>query len=219
MAKGGSRGGGGKSRSRAATGTAPSNGGDLAVRPPDMRSVPKRVPSNVQGMIVWDIVKFTTTITTAVGGITETNFNVGLSSHPQSASWIALFDQWTIPQFSVSFESQMPPGLTAAPAVMYTALDFDNSTSLGSVTAIQDYSTCGSRPMTPQTSFVRSVRPCCKSALAGSSIVNAGLERLWVDSAQSGIGFFGIRSIATATATPYNISAVVTVWYAFRNQI
>jgi len=170
-------------------------------------------------MVVWDIVKFTTTISTAAGGITETNFNVGLSSHPQSASWIALFDQWTIPQFSVSFESQMPPGLTAAPAVMYTALDFDNSTSLGSVTAIQDYSTCSSRPMTPQTSFVRSVRPCCKGALAGSSIVNAGLERVWVDSAQSGIGFFGIRSIATATATPYNIAAVATVWFAFRNQI
>jgi len=170
-------------------------------------------------MIVWDVVKITNLITTAVGGITEVNFAVTLNSHPQSASWTALFDQWTIPQFSVSFESQMPPGSVTAPAILFTALDFDNNTTIGSVSAIEDFSTCDSHPMNPQTTFVRSVRPTCKSALLAGSLVNAGTQRSWVDSTQPGVFFFGIRSIATATAAVYNISCITTIWYAFRNQI
>jgi hypothetical protein len=216
-----SRSRGGRGNSSSSTGTRPSNRDDLRIRPPDQRSVPRSVPRNLLSRITWDVVKISTTITSATGGITETNFRFDLNTHPQVASWTALFDQWTIPMASVSFESTMPPGATIAPAVMYTALDFDNNAIISTVAAIEDFASCDSHPMTPQMTFVRSVKPCCKSTLQSSgSLVNAGTERLWVDSSQPTISFFGIRSILSATVGgTYSIAAVTTIYYAFRNPI
>jgi len=164
--------------------------------------------------------KLTTVITTATGGVSELNFSFSLNSHPQVASWTALFDQWTIPQASISFESQMPPGATIAPAITYTAIDFDSTNNLGTAAALQDFSSCRVVTMTPQTSFVRSVRPCVKVGVLAGSIVSASTERTWVDSAQPSTIFLGIRSLTTATVGgTYSIDAVTTLWFAFRNQI
>jgi hypothetical protein len=208
-------------RARGPTSMNPSSSEDLRIKPPDNRNVPTRVPRLIQSVITWDVVKLTTVITTATGGVTEINFSFSMNSHPQVASWTALFDQWTIPQASISFESQMPPGATIAPCVLYTAIDFDSTNSLGSAGALQDFSSCRAVTMTPQTSFVRSVRPTVKVAVqTAGSIVSASTERTWVDSAQPSTIFLGIRSLASATVGgTYSIDAITTLWFAFRNQI
>jgi hypothetical protein len=172
-------------------------------------------------MLAWDVVKISSLISTSAtnGGITETNFSFSLGSHPSASSWVSLYDQWFIPQFTVEFQSLMPPGSINPPATMYTALDFDNGTNLGSVSLLEDFATCNSVVMHPQKTFQRSVRPCTKPLIGSTTTV--GLSRQWLDCSQSSTQNFGIRSIvvSNAASAAYFVQIVVTIWFAFRNQI
>lgn len=198
----------------------PMNGADLKVRPPVGR-VPSSVPRAVSNQIVWDVVSYDNNLTaSASGAVVENNFNFALSYHPQAASWAALFDQWCIPQASVTYQSQLSPGSTTNPCVLYTALDFDSTNNLGQVTAIEDFSTCETAVMNPQTSVIRSIHPCNKATIqttAGTAL--SGVQRNWCDSAQPTSFWVGIRTITAGGSSAMNINAKVTVWFAFRNQI
>jgi hypothetical protein len=171
-------------------------------------------------MIAWDMVKVDTSITPA-GSVVETNFTAALTLHPQSSNWIALYDQWCVPQFSVTFRSTAPPGSdTGAVPLLYTALDFDSVGALGSVQAIEDYSTCVVTTMTTGSSVTRSIRPTVKiSTQQPSSNVNSSLQRVWQDSGAGGTPWFGIRSIVGPGGTSSPIIATICIWFAFRNQI
>jgi len=206
--------------SRGLSGFQNTNSGDLNVRPPDQFSIPRNVPKDVANMLAWDVVKISSIITTPNTnlGITETNFSFSLASHPSASNWVGLYDQWFIPQFTVEFQSLMPPGSSTQPAVLYTALDFDNGTNLGSVSLLEDFATCASKAMFPQSATQRSVRPCTKPLIGSTTTV--GLSRQWLDSSQSSTQNFGIRSIVVGNSTAaYGINVVVTIWFAFRNQI
>jgi hypothetical protein len=197
----------------------PQSKADLAVKPPTS-VIPQRVPKQVSNLVVWDVVKVVSQILTTANGITETNFTASLTSHPQVASWQALFDQWCIPQFSISFESLTPAGSSVILPKLYTALDFDSIGALGSVTVIADFATCEATTLFPQMQVVRSIRPCVKApTLANASSM---LARAWQDSAFPSVAWFGIRSILDNTNTPTVYPAVtanLTIWYAFRNQV
>lgn len=199
------------------TGMSPMNSADLVVKPPSMLNVPNSVPRNLQNQVVFDIVKVTSVVNLSTSAISENNYVFSLTSHPQSSNWAVLFDQWTIPQASVTFTSEMPPGNTGTPAVLTTALDFDNNTSLGSVAQLQDFSSARVLVLEPGASVTRSIRPAIKPTLNGVS--NSGVARSWVDSAQPAINFLCIRSIATTAQTVYSVNVTVTIWYAFRNSI
>jgi len=215
MAKKGSRRSGGRSGS-GSTGMAPINAADVRVRPLTTR-IPPRVPRSVPNQVVWDVVKVPSVITVPTSGITEVNFQASLSSHPQSSSWTALFDQWCIPQFSVTFESQYMSNSVSPPAYITTGIDFDNVTALGSTAALEDYSTANNVVMSQAVRFTRSVRPCTK--IAGASGTAQAVGRVWIDSAVPGVNWFGIRSITNSSGTTYPISAFLTIWFVFRNQI
>jgi len=217
--------GGGSRRGRKAraplssgsSGYAPTNTTDLAIPPPINTNVPQRVPRSVAGKVTWDVVKVDTLINAGTA-LSETNFSASLNSHPQVASWTALFDQWTIPQFSVTFYSVVPPGLTTSIPRLYSALDFDNANAISTVTAIEDYSSCAVMSMEPGRATTRTVRPCTKPSLIGST---SGVGQSWVDSGTPATTFYGIRSIlgpAPAAITPA-VQATLTIWFCFRNQI
>jgi hypothetical protein len=197
---------------------APSSKADLAVKPPT-RSIPKKVPKQVSNQVVWDIVKVDSTITPSAGGVVETNFSASLNTHPQNSAWTALFDQWCIPQFSVTFRSLEAPGGTSSISILYTALDFDGIGAISTIQAIEDYSTCKLTTMGARSLVTRSVRPCIKlSTQQSGSNVNSTVAREWQDSGAAGSPWFGIRSILSAS----NASAIIatqTIWYCFRNQI
>jgi len=198
----------------------PTNKADLTIKPPDNRNVPRRIPRNVQSLIAWDSVKVNSIIT-GTSSIVETNFGAMLSTHPQSSSWQTLFDQWTIPQFTVEFDSQIPPGSTSIPPVLYTALDFDNVSNLGSIQALEDYSSSEARQLTTGVRVMRSVRPSVKvvQGVSGGSTSTSGVQgAMWVDSGQNTTVFYGVRSIlGISPSTVLNVTW--TIWYAFRNQI
>lgn len=213
--------------SRGQAGKSPMNASDLAIRPPSVR-IPTSVPRSVSNTIVWDVVKILSTFSTSTSALSENNFSWQLALNPQAASWAALFDQWCIPQVSISFQSLLPPGSVTNGVDLVTALDFDNVTALGSLAGLSDYSSAQMAAMQPQTTVLRSVRPCIKSATSTSgSLAPTSLVRTWVDSTyyNSGTGasaapvWYGIRSIMPASPAAYSIAVVQTIWFAFRNQI
>jgi hypothetical protein len=194
----------------------PENRADLALRPPTT-AVP-RLPKNIGNVPVWDVVKIRTAGTTSTSVITETNFSVGLSAHPQASSWAALFDQFCIPQFTVSFYSQEAPGGAQSPIELHTAIDFDNITSLGTISAIDDFGSARVVNLQGNRAFTRSVRPCFKSTASG--INSASINRGWVDCATPTVQHFGIRSIiGPSNSAVVGFYTETCVWYAFRNTI
>jgi len=201
-------------------GMSPMNKTDLKIKPPSWTNVPSTVPKMVTNLIAWDTVKINSTIT-GTSSIVETNFTASLSQHPQASSWTTLFDQWSIPQFTVEFDSQVPNGSTSIPVALYTAIDFDNSSNLGSIPVIEDYSTCEVKVQTAGGRTMRSVRPCNKVqvSVSGGGVSTSGVTGpTWQDSGQTTTVFYGIRSILAASNSCV-INVTQTIWYCFRNQI
>jgi len=203
----------GRSTSSASSMT-PQSRADLQIRPPTT-NIPARVPRQVSNHDVWDIVKIPFQLSTVANNFVETNFSFSLNNHPQSAVWTQLFDQWCISQVSMAFESLTPAGSTVILPKLYTALDFDNTTAVGSVANLCDFATCEVSALFPQKQFVRSIKPCIKITNATGA---ATLGRAWQDSAFPATLWFGFRTILDNTNTPTVYPAVqgtATVWYAF----
>jgi len=183
------------------------------------RNVPQRIPRQISAQIVWDVVRVSTNSSNSITGIVETNFSFNLSSHPEQAQWSALFDQWCIPQVAVSFTSTEAPGSTGNVPSLFTAVDFDNVTNLGSVTLIQEFENNQSVLLAPGMSHTRACHPCVKLSLASSGS-SFGVDKMWCDSSTPGATWFGLRSIlgqsGVATVT---IAVQQTLWFAFRNGI
>jgi len=203
-------------------GFASSNMQDLKVKPPSLTNVPTSVPRNVAALMAWDTVKINGAITTGAT-LTETNFVGVLSYHPQSAYWQALFDQYSIPRFTVEFDSLLPPGYVANPPMFYSALDFDNQSPLGSIGAIEDYATCEAVPMTAGRRVMRSVRPSCKESIQSNGLTASlsGCGPIWVDAGRNDVQFFGIRTMLGPTpgSPVVLVNYTITIWFVFRNQI
>jgi len=208
--------GGGRSRS---SGMQPSNPKDLAVKPPT-RQIPSSIPKTITNQVVWDVVKIDFNIATSSVALVETNFRFALSDHPQFASWQALFDQWCLPQYTVTFRSLEAPGGLGKMAMFYTALDFDNVNPLGSIALLEDFGTCQVNNLTTGSVVTRSVRPTIKqgASTAGGNTNFSVLERLWCDCAVPQTVWHGVRSICDATDLS-QIRATATLYFAFRNQI
>lgn len=189
---------------------------DLQVRPPNARSVPSNVPRQVSNLLAWDVVKLRSTVNTSTTALTENNFSMALSQHPQASSWSVLFDQWCIPMFSLTIYSTQAPGASGTIPELHTALDFDNTTNLNSLATIDDFSTAQVDTLVLNKSVTRSIRPCMKPFVNGS--LNA-LDRMWCDSNTSAVPWFGLRSIISQTTAAVPIVFEQTAWFAFRNQI
>lgn len=192
---------------------------DLSLTRRSFRNVPSKVPRNIAAQIVFDVVRVLSAITTSTGGLVETNFSFTLNTHPEQAQWSALFDQWCIPQVAVTFTNTEAPGATGSLPTLTTAVDFDNTTNLGSATLLLEFENSQSVTLAPGASHTRACHPCVKTMLASSGS-SSGVDRMWCDSSNPGGTWFGIRSIAVPAVTATNtISVTQTIWYAFRSGI
>lgn len=203
---------------RGPNGMNPINRSDLSVKPPTSYNIPSTIPRNVASMVSWDTVKIDFSQTVSTSLISEFNDSFSLNNHPQASSWAALFDQWCIPQVTVCYRSLIPPGNTNAPAILYTALDFDNNTNIGTVANIEDFSTCQVHTMGDGAVVMRSIRPCSK-VTSTTGVGASDLARSWHDSAFPGVSHTGFRAICSTAGSVYTITRTITIWYAFRNQI
>jgi len=200
-----------------ATGMNPVKSSDLTVKSPNLLNVPTKMPRQIANTLFWDTIKVDSTITGSATTIVETNYSFSLNQHPQVAQLTALFDQYCIFLATVKFESALPPGSTASPSKLFTALDFDNSTALGSIAAIEDYSSCEEIILQPWAVHMRSVKPCVKTSAGGTTL--ALPIRSWVDCAVPAAAHFGIRSIMTSDASTPTVGVSTYLSFAFRNQI
>lgn len=196
----------------------PVNTSDSRVAPRRATNVPRRVPRSLSNRIFWDVVKIRSTISTSSSGLVETNYNWTLSTHPQSSSLSALFDQWCIPQVSVSFRcTEAPSGPTSVPE-LHTALDFDNAATLGTIAQIDQFATSQVDLLLFNKTVTRSVRPCVKPDIQGGNAY--GVTQMWVDCGAPATPHYGIRSIIAPSSTGSVVIVVeTTLWYAFTNII
>jgi len=198
---------------------APANQKDLQVKPPSMRR-PMSVPKQVTNQVIWDIVKLEAVVNLSAAAVTEANSQFNLSLHPQVTQWTSLFDQWAIPQASVTYRSLEPPGSLTAPVILVTAIDFDNVGNLGSVALLEDFSTAEVMTLSHGAVVTRSVKPAVKTSTQTTGAnSNGGLIYPWIDSSFPTTLHFGLRAIATQSAAAYNMEVTTTIWYCFRNQI
>jgi hypothetical protein len=182
-----------------------------------MDSVPA-IPLSLRNLVTYDKVLIRSTLSNSTSGISESNFGFSLNQHPQVSSWTALFDQWCIPQVSISFMSFMSPSSTGTLAELHTAVDFDNSTNLGSLASLDDYESAQVDLLAFNKVVTRSVKPCIKPDTSGAS--GNAVARSWIDSAFPGTLHFGIRAILAQAATnATTLDVVQTIWFAFRNPI
>jgi hypothetical protein len=206
------------SGSSGGTGMKPSQRADLAIRPPNNTVMPRPLSAvRIGNQIYHDVVKIQSTITSSTTVITETGFQFNLSQHPQNGSLTALFDQWCVVMASVTVASQLPPGSTAVPGTLYSAIDFDNNTALGSIPLIEDFSSCRVQVMQPTSVHTRSVAPCSKTSLSGTA--SAGVQRSWIDSSQPSTPNYGVRVTIGITPAVQTYLVTTTVEFGFRNNI
>jgi len=100
--------------------------------------------------------------------------------------------------------------------MFYSALDFDNASNITTIAAISDFGTCAVNELSSTMRLTRSIKPCCKVNI--SSATSAGCERLWVDTSQPSVPFFGFRTMATPTGV-FFFTVEITIYFAFRNQV
>jgi hypothetical protein len=209
---------GGLRSSSSGTGMLPASRADLAIKPLNNNRIPRPLSAVAIGNQVYrDVVKIQSTITSSTTVITETGFQFNLSQHPQNADFTAIFDQWCVCIASVTVASQLPPGSLSVPGTLYSALDFDNNTALGSIPAIEDYSSCRVQVMQPFAVHTRSVHPCTKPTLSGVS--SAGVQTSWVDCAQPSTPNYGIRVTIGITPVVQTYLVTTTIQFGFRNTI
>jgi len=185
-----------------------------------MFNVPRSIPRNLSTLVVWDVVKARSTVTLSTSAIVEQNYSAALTAHPQNSSWISLFDQYCIPQFSVTWFNTNAPGSLNGSPIVHTALDFDNIGALSSIATIDDYASCVVNDFNTGGSFTRSIRPSVKPTVNATS--SAGVQRMWLDtSTAAGLAHTGIRSIweIVPGTTSTQITVEVTIWFAFRNPV
>jgi len=192
---------------------------DMRLTAHNFRRVPSSVPRSIASQIVYDVVRLASNIQTALAANTETNFAFSLNNHPELAQWAALFDQWCIPQVAVTFTNTEAPGSTGQLPILTTAVDFDNSANLGSVTLLLEFENSQQVTLASGMSHTRACHPCLKVSLSSSGS-SAGVDRMWCDSANPGGTWFGIRSIMNQTLTAVsNVQVTTTLWFAFRSGI
>jgi hypothetical protein len=148
---------------------------------------------------------------TNTGSILEVNATWRLADHPQYTSWTALFDQYCILKAELKYISTQ----NSVVVEIHSAIDYDDSGTLGSITLIDSFNTVKVVALLGSHSFTRTVFPTIKTDVEGTSGV--GVQQVWLDQADATVIHYGHRLIVPATSSSVTFTEEVRVWYAFRN--
>jgi len=158
---------------------------------PDLARV--TMPKSIQTQIHWFTCDFANSASLSTTTVTEMNQPFALNSLPSgfANAIAALFDQYAIYAVYARVLVNATVNVAANPR-FFTALDYDNTTNLGSVTAIQQYGTVAESSLTEVQE--RYLEPCNAPALwTGSVFTGFGQSRMWCDSASQSIFHYGLR--------------------------
>jgi len=176
-----------------------------------------RPPRNLLNQIYWVRQESSTTLTTSISVIVETNFDwSALLNMQQYTQYLAVFDQYYLHSVVATFSNSSSASATLMPQ-LYTAIDFDNVVPIGSVAAINGYSTCNSDVLAGGKSVTRVIMPCMRTSAETTNA--ASITRLWISSAVPSIPFYGLRTIANVTSVAINIDVTFAFIWGFRNTV
>jgi len=172
---------------------------DMTRRPlaPDLNRM--SIPRNIQTQIHWFTCDYVITFSLASNAITEFNQAFSLVSCPTQfyTPISTLFDQYAIFCAYLRFNVNNSGASATSNNSYLTALDYDNSTNLGSYTALQAYGTVNESQVSEVQE--RYVEPCNAPALySGGTFSHFGQARVWVDSVNTSTPHYGFRCIVAA---------------------
>jgi hypothetical protein len=201
---------------------------DLTSRIPSVRFT-QCPPKNFANAITWLQETFELTFTqAAAGGLAEYAIQFAIGSLPGASKIASLYDQYALYSAHVRIIPERgtagtptanPPG---SPGQLITAIDYDNTSSLGSWTAYQQFNTAVEVDATYTKSFERYVKPVVMTVTgASNSTTNTGvgLSRMWINSAYPNTPHFGLRIAAQGNTTGLTViyRMIVTQVMGLRN--
>jgi len=196
---------------------------DYTRRQPSFQLV-QTPPRNFMDQIHWVRGKVQSTITVSNTAPTESNYTITLSGLVDLVGLASYFDQYCI----YSLTANISPSFEGAGSTLYTfgtcftAIDYDNVTPLGSVSAIEAYNSCVVFEMSAGQSIQRFLKPCVAPALYNSSAAFSGygVARTWIDSASTGVPHYGFRTFFISnTVSGLSCTVDLDVVVGFRNNM
>lgn len=148
-----------------------------------------------------------------------------LDQLPSYTEFTALFDEYYINKVQVKFIARNITSVTSpyslVAAMLHTAIDYDDATAPGSITALQQYSTY--RFTIATKSMTRTFRPKVSIAMYKTSANNAygsSDKKLWVDCAYTDVEHYGLKfymPVVAQSQAAFTYSVFVKYWISFRN--
>jgi hypothetical protein len=152
----------------------------------------------------------------------NTALNYQLASLDQVNTYTALFDQYRIDEVQVTLRPTFNVGIqglgTPSP-IIYTVIDYDDSSALGTIAAFRQYNNCTE---TQFETVVRSFKPhAAMAAYTGTFVGFANEESPWLDCSSTTIQHYGYKfAIApppSSTTSLYSVALTTRMKISFRN--
>jgi len=199
--------------------------GDYSRRQPSFMLVQSPPRNFAQGITWITDTWFSQLNISGAGALTESNFAYVLSNLGNASSLVSIFDQYCVYAVFTSF-TLTPVAITTA-AVSYgqlfTAIDYDNANTIGSVAAITQYSSMEFSEIIPGKSHERFLKPCVGAIIGAgnASAVTTSPQRMWVNSAVTSQPHYGLRVIVVGNSTTQTYTLDITHRFivGFRNTI
>lgn len=208
--------------------------GDYLFDPADLRRKPlsmdlvQRPPKRIQDSITWMEKANNVNLTLSTGGgVSELNLVGQLNAFPEASVMATLFDQYCIYSIFASARleiSNVPVSTETSFGRIYSAIDFDSNSNVGTEAAIQEFSTCIGSELVYGKSYERFCKPTIAMVTGGAnSTSNTGVAmgRKWLNSNSNAVPHFCIRylTVGNNTATAQNVSIIYYVVFGFRNSV
>jgi len=185
------------------------------------------IPRNFLKQIHWIRSSIRTNVTISGSGtVSENNLGFVLANNVNDySSYISVFDQFCIHTAVVSISAPYMVGAassgSSAPNFgrLITAIDFDNTTNLGSEALLLEYSSAKESAVIPGMNVIRECQPCVDVSLYSSGY---GVGRFWVDSGSAASAIhYGVRvmTVGNNMSQTFGLDVLVTVIAGFRNNI
>jgi len=160
-----------------------------------------------------------TNFSSSTVAIQSTAYIYGLSTFDQVATLGALFDQYRI----VKVLNKLTPRVTETNTIgtsigcnLYTVIDYDDATLLGSVAAAREYTTC--KESGPHEIVYRNFKPrIAMAAYSGAFSSFANMEDEWIDIASTTVQYYGLKTVTSTANANQTWDLRVEVHAEFRN--
>jgi len=158
-----------------------------------------------------------TTAAVITPGASAVEANIAFSAAvdmEQYTSYLNIFDQYYLHSAVITLTNELNSNSNTSFPVVHTAIDFNSVDNLGSIAGIESYGTHNVDVLTPGKSVTRIIMPCVGTTTNSAPLVT----RMWVNSSNTTLPFFGFRSITEANGFGVINVAISCIW-AYRNTI